>query len=432
MLKFIHAADIHLDSPLTGLSKYEGAPAEAIRQAARRAFERLVQLAIEEKVAFILLAGDLYDGDWRDYQTGLYFGVQLSKLHDAGIAVYLISGNHDAANRMTLSLQLPPNPDGSQVMLSHDAPETVLLKDAGVAIHGRGFPDAAFEGNAAINYPPGLDGYYNIGLMHTSFDYEAGGAHSRYAPCQMVHLEARRYQYWALGHIHKRDSERTTSTGAPVVFPGNIQGRNIREEGPKGCMVCTVDNRHQTTLRFVPLDVFRWKRCRVDVTGATGSDAVQQRISSELRNLHEYAGDLPHAVRVEVHGRCEAHNQVASEVQHWTNQVRADAVAIGGGQLWIEKVKFSTSPPLSGEDAAALDSAAGEVGAYLHQLRNDAQWPEQFSGLMQSFEDLHQRLPAELQDAANGSSLTDPAYLNTLLAEVEPLLLSRLHRDAQS
>ncbi len=431
MFKFIHAADIHLDSPLTGLNKYEGAPADAIRQAARRAFERLVQLAVDERVAFVLLAGDLYDGDWRDYQTGLYFAGQLSRVHAAGIAVYLISGNHDAANRMTLSLELPPNPDGTPVMLSHDAPQTIRLEPLDVAIHGRGFPDAVFEGNAVLDYPAGVEGCYNIGLLHTSFDYESGGAHARYAPCQMSHLETRRYQYWALGHIHRRDDQRRTSAGAPVVFPGNIQGRHIREEGAKGCMVCTVSDTLETTLRFAPLDVFRWKRLKVDVTGASDALAVMKLVRGSLSNLLESAGDLPHAIRVEIEGRCPAHHVVASKIEHWTAQLRAEAVAIGGGKLWIEKVKFRTSAPLGREEAAALDNAASEVGAYLQELKEDDVWPAQFPELMQTFNELHQRLPPALQDASGDASLIDQQQLTSLLEEVEPLLLQRLHTSAE-
>ena len=109
MFKFIHAADIHLDSPLKGLEQYEGAPADEIRGATRRALENLVDLALRESVDFVLLAGDLYDGDWKDHNTGLFFVAQMARLREANIPVVAISGNHDAANKMTKSLRLPDN-----------------------------------------------------------------------------------------------------------------------------------------------------------------------------------------------------------------------------------------------------------------------------------------------------------------------------------
>ena len=112
MFKFLHAADIHLDSPLRGLSRYESAPAESVRNACRRAFENLVDLAIEEKVAFVLLSGDLYDGDWKDYSTGIFLGRQVGRLGRNGIAVFAVAGNHDAASRITeIDAALPRLPD---------------------------------------------------------------------------------------------------------------------------------------------------------------------------------------------------------------------------------------------------------------------------------------------------------------------------------
>src|SRR5436190_9561279 len=121
MFKFLHAADIHLDSPPVGLERYDGAPVE-IRQATRRALENLVQLALDEQVAFVLIAGDLYDRDWRDYRTGLFFVNQMARLRQAKIPVFAIAGNHDAANKMTRTLRMQAN-----VMLTTEEPESRIL-----------------------------------------------------------------------------------------------------------------------------------------------------------------------------------------------------------------------------------------------------------------------------------------------------------------
>jgi exonuclease SbcD len=164
MLKFIHAADIHLDSPLKGLEDYEGAPVEEIRAATRRALENLVKLAIEEQVDFVLIAGDVYDGDCTDYNTGLFFTGQLVQLREAGIPVYLIAGNHDAANKMSRSLKLPDNTR----MLSHEEPETVLLEELRVAIHGQSFASQAVTDDLSQGYPEARKGMFNIGMLHTS------------------------------------------------------------------------------------------------------------------------------------------------------------------------------------------------------------------------------------------------------------------------
>src|SRR5208337_4853045 len=158
MFKFIHAADIHLDSPLRGLSRYESAPVESIRDACRRAFKNLVDLAIAEKVAFVLLAGDLYDGDWKDYSTGIFLSQQMGRLHQHNILVFAVAGNHDAANRMTRALDTPPN----MKMLSTRRAETIKLDDLGVAIHGRSFGSQHVNENLVATFDTAEKGMFNI------------------------------------------------------------------------------------------------------------------------------------------------------------------------------------------------------------------------------------------------------------------------------
>ena len=163
MVSFLHAADLHLDSPLRKLERYEGAPAETLRSATRGALDNLVALALDRAVDFVLIAGDIYDGSWRDYNTGLFFASRMSRLGEADIPVFLIAGNHDAASRMTRSLRLPENVHQFPV----DRPDTVRLDRLGVAIHGQGFASPAVKENLAAAYPPAVPGYVNIGLLHT-------------------------------------------------------------------------------------------------------------------------------------------------------------------------------------------------------------------------------------------------------------------------
>jgi exonuclease SbcD len=254
MFKFIHAADVHLDSPLRGLEQYEGAPVEEIRGASRRALENLVELAIAEQVAFVLFAGDLYDGDWKDYNTGLYFGRQMTKLREAGIRAFLLSGNHDAASQLTRHLRLPDNIK----ILSDQKPESVSLEDFGVMLHGQGFPRRVVTENLSAGYPKPVPHLFNIGLLHTSVDGREG--HEPYAPCSLEGLLSKGYDYWALGHVHRRE---ILHQDPWVVFPGNIQGRHVRETGPKGCTVVTVRDGRVLSVEHRDLNVLRWSVCDV-------------------------------------------------------------------------------------------------------------------------------------------------------------------------
>ena len=338
MFKFLHAADIHLDSPLRGLDRYEGCPSDEIRGATRRALDNLVQLAIEEQVAFVLIAGDVYDGDWKDHNTGLWFVKRMAELRDAGIKVFLIRGNHDAQNRMTRDLRLPDNVDLARV----DRPQTCHLDDVPVAIHGQGFASQAVTDDLAASYPARDPGCFNVGMLHTSVNGREG--HDRYAPCTVESLRAKNYGYWALGHVHKR--EVLDERDGPIVFPGNIQGRHIREAGPKGCMLVTVEG-HRVAVRGVPparrppvgdLPARRLGRGRMATTSAEPSRTPCPACLDEGRGAVL-------ALRVEVVGESAAPTSAARRSGRLVaHEIRATAVDHGAGRVWVEEVKLRTRP----------------------------------------------------------------------------------------
>jgi len=417
MFSFIHAADIHLDSPLKGLEQYEGAPVDEIRGATRRALENLVDVAIDRDVDFVLIAGDLYDGDWKDHNTGLYFVSQMSRLRETKIPVLVIRGNHDAESRMTKSLRLPDNVE----VLSHTRAQTAKtrkLADLGVAVHGKSFAKAAEYENLAQEYPEKKKGMFNIGLLHTSL----GGAegHEPYAPCTIEELRQKEYDYWALGHVHQREVKHEDP---PMIFCGNIQGRHIREPGEKGCYVVTVDEGGGTQYRFEPLDVFRWARCEVEASGAERGSDVLDLFSTALSELTQQHEAMPMAVRVEVTGRCRAHEQLAADAVAWINQIRATALDAGGGRIWVEKVSFRTGPERDIDGEAMADGPIGELLRYCTELREDK---EQLLGLGEELEDLWRKLPDDLKRGEERLAFDDPQRLREILADVQPLLCSRL------
>ena len=178
-MKFIHAADIHLDSPLDGLSAYTDAPLTLLRTATREAFTRLITEAIDQAVDFMVLAGDLYDGTWRDHNTGIFFCGEMGRLKKAGIPVYLLFGNHDAESEMTKKLQLPDN----VFVFEARKPCTWRIEPLRVALHGQSFRQKETTENLATDYPPPLAGWFNIGVLHTAL--EGNAAHARYAPLQL-------------------------------------------------------------------------------------------------------------------------------------------------------------------------------------------------------------------------------------------------------
>ncbi len=416
--KFIHAADIHLDSALRGLQQYEGAPVDEIRRAPREGLSNLVDLAIEQSVKFVLIAGDLYDGNWKNFQTGMFFVKQATRLRAAGIPLYVIAGNHDAANKMTRSLPLPDN----VTFFSADAPQTVILEELDVAIHGQSFATAEVLDDLSLAYPAAIRGCLNIGLLHTSADGRED--HDPYAPCSLEGLRLKGYDYWALGHIHKRE---VLCQEPLVAFSGNVQGRHIRETGPKGCFVVTVQSDRRLEAVFHPLDVMRWEVALVDLQDVNDIDEVPSRVSYQLEQLYCQAAGRPLAIRVELRGATALHRALQADLDHWMHQIRGLAVDMGQGQIWIEKVKLRTTDPARVGSTKPVDEAAiGELTELFAQVRSN---PLLLDEIGFDFEAVTKKLPPELKSRFDIGTQNE-SWLTEVLDQAEALLLHRLQGGA--
>lgn len=416
MIKFIHAADIHLDSPLIRLSYHEGAPVDELRQATRQALNNLVALAITEKVDFVLISGDLYDGDWKDYNTGLYFVSQMSKLREAHIPVYIISGNHDAASKITRTIRFP---EGTHVFPKNE-PSTLIVKNLDVAIHGQSFASPAVTQNLSLNYPAPIPGNFNIGMLHTCATGREG--HEPYAPCTVEDLQLKGYDYWALGHVHQRE---ILSHDPLIVFPGNTQGRNIRETGAKGCMLVTVDEKGRPSADFKSLDVIRWIRLPVDASGAGSGNDVVDLVSENMERILGENSGMPLIARVEIAGSSPAHTDLAAYRERWINDIKSVAVDISGDRIWIEKVKFRTTSPKDIETGGHAEGPIGELWRYLDTLRSDS---DQLIEIGETLKEITRKLPREVMEDREVISPEDPQWLAEQLDQVGPMLVRRLMR----
>ena len=414
MFKFIHAADVHLDSPLRGLSRYESAPAESIRNACRRAFENLVDRAIEEKVAFVLLAGDLYDGDWKDYNTGIFLSQQMGRLGQHNISVFAVAGNHDAANRMTKALDSPAN----MKILSSRKVETIKLDDLAVAIHGRSFGTQHVDENLAAGFVAAEKGMFNIGLLHTSLDGREG--HAVYAPCTMDDLRSKGYQYWALGHIHKQEF---VSKDPWIVFPGCVQGRHIRETGPKGCVLVTVEDGVISEVEKIALDVLRWVRCNVDLTDVAGMREVLERTRKTIEKERTLANGRPLAMRIRFEGTTKISDELAAYPERLEQQIKALGAEIAGDNLWIERIENAAVGKLDLDSTLNDDTAFGKL---LKEILATPGNPEEITGLKDILADLRQKMPSEAFGPDFVLNLDEEQTVQRLVEEAKHMLVGRL------
>jgi exonuclease SbcD len=418
-LKFIHCSDLHVDSPLDGLERYPGAPVEALRGATREALGNLVALAIERRVDFVVIAGDVFDGDWRDINTGLFFVAQMRRLDRAGIPVYVKKGNHDAASEITRALTMPANVHEFPVRHAH----TFRIESLNVALHGRSFGERAVPQDLAASYPPPVPGCLNVGVLHTSLSGYA--AHDPYAPTTLDTLRGLGYDYWALGHVHAREVLRERAPR--IVYCGNLQGRHAGETGPKGCeLVEWVDG--ELRAEPVALDVVRWARLALPIDGLVDVPDFLREAERAFRAAHERADGRLSAWRLQLGGVGPLHRWLAAHADVAHTELRSLADAASGGLAWIEKVRLDCRPPPQ-RGGPASDDPLAECLRLAAELADDPARLREFGDA--SLREMLAKLPSALRVGPGSLGLDDPARLAALLREAEALLLDRLAEGAR-
>lgn len=413
---FLHAADIHLDSPLRGLDRYDAAPVEAMRGATRRAFSNLIQCAIDEKVAFILLAGDLYDGDWKDYSTGIFLSQQVGKLQAHNIRVYAVAGNHDAANKMTKALDSPSN----MTLLASRKVEKIHLAEWGVMLHGRSFSTQQVHDNLVTGFAQADPNCFNIGLLHTSLDGREG--HAPYAPCTVEDMRTKGYHYWALGHVHQQE---VVAQEPWIVFPGCLQGRHIRETGAKGAVLVTVQHGEVRQVTPVALDVLRWSLCRVEVSAALSVQDVLEQCRQAMSDALSAAEGRLLAMRIRLEGVSACADELAAYPERLEQQLKALGAELAGEDLWLERVENVVTRQ---RDLAAVLADDNAVAKLLGDIVNMPPHPAAIDGLEEVIREVKQKLPHEAFASTATVNLDDPATLHRLIAEAKQMLIGRLLR----
>jgi exonuclease SbcD len=380
---FIHAADLHIDSPLAGLRLKDAAVATRFAEAGRRAVEALVAETIASKASFLIIAGDVFDGSWKDVTTGLFFVGAIGRLHREGIPTFIVKGNHDAESVVARDL---PYPDSVRVFSASQA-SSIVLESCRVVLHGRSFPNRHIDEFVAT-YPARHDGWLNIGVLHTSLDGRPG--HAGYAPCSVDDLKRFGYDYWALGHIHAHE---IVDRDPWIVFPGNLQGRGIRETGAKGAVRVTVEDGRIVEVAPMVLDGARWAHLTLDIPDADAEDEVVARITAAIADAHAGAEGRPLAIRVTLTGATALHNHLVARREWLEEDLRARALQFGD-DCWIEQLKVrTTSPPrplaqLSSEDSLDLDQLLDATLA-------DAEFAATLADLIET---VRAKLPKDLQD----------------------------------
>lgn len=413
---FLHAADIHLDRALKGLPAAADSPPELLT-APRTAFVNLVDEAIGGGAAFMILAGDLYDSEWKDYSTGYFFQEQMGRLDRAGVRVVLLYGNHDADQAMTKTLVPPAN----VYTFGSAKPETIRFDDLHVALHGQSFRLAATTDNLAAAYPAPVPGYLNIGVLHTAL--EGYPPHGLYAPCTLSQLCNAGYDYWALGHVH---GHKVLAESPWVVYPGNLQGLHVNEPGPRGALRVPVSGGTIGRPQRVLVDVLRWARLEIDIAQASELSDIPRLVSDAMRQCLEDADGRHVCARVRLIGMTPLHGDLISRRPQINAEIRGQAIALQSQQLHIERVEIATTAPSSSETIAARGDALAELQRYLLAATSE---PEFLAGLQAALAPVVSDLPLgiSLDDYPHLAAVRD-GQLSDMLEALAPAVLDHISK----
>lgn len=420
--RFLHTADIHLDSPLRSLALRDSEIADMIGNATRQAFQRTIDLCLEEQVDALLIAGDLYDGDLKSMKTAIFFGAQIRRLADAGIRAFIVRGNHDAESRITKQLSLPP----AAHVFSGRA-ESVEIEGKGVVVHGISFANPAAPESLLPKFKAPKAGFFNIGMLHTSLAGAEG--HDTYAPCSVKDLFDHGFDYWALGHIHKRQVAAEGRRRA--VMPGIPQGRHIGESGAKSVTLVTLEDDGDVTLEERQVAVATFALVPVDLGGLQEWAEVLRSMETALRRARADTAAEHLVARVVLSGETALATRLRRDNDVLRDEARQFASALS--KTAVEKVSLGALKA----SAALPPSGGGDPFVDLQRLIVDEiQHAESFHAEVRDLvTSLQKNLPPELRDALFSDWLSSDledregagkAWLERLIREGSDDVLARL------
>lgn len=379
--RFVHTADLHLDSPFVGVQQVNDRVASQLREATFSAFERIVDLCLMRDADFVLVAGDVYDARDRSLRAQLRFRDGLRRLSEAGISSFVVHGNHDPLDSWAATLKWPEpvhifGGDAVAVKPVERDSETIAH------VYGISYRTQEVRENLARKFRRTDDSTFAIGLLHCNVGADTG--HEPYAPCSMEDLARAGMDYWALGHVH---NHRTLSKEKPtVVYPGNPQGRHPRELGPRGCYVVEVDDTGRATSEFVAVDSVRWLWESVPIDGLDTDDALVSAVERTCQQMRNTARGRPVVGRMSLTGRGPVHASLtrpgfAMELVERLRETEGAADPF----VWIERLEVDTRPPL---DLEARRAGQDFVADLLNLIQGYRRNPERIQSLREHLKPL--------------------------------------------
>ena len=367
-ITFVHCADLHLDSPFEGIHALEPDIASILRDATFKAFDNVVNLAICKKADFLIIAGDVYDGADRSLRAQLRFRDGLRKAIENNIQCFVAHGNHDPLSGWEAGLIMP---EGVHRFGGKDAEQFTIRRGSEdlAYIYGISYPVRNVQENLVPRFKPEVSAPFTIGVLHCN----VGGdpSHDNYAPCVVDDLVNCRIDYWALGHIHTR---KVLSDSAPcIVYPGNTQGRSVRELGARGCYHVRVDETGRVKTEFVATDLIRWSTKKVDITDLDTVDDLLSALYKSREEARSQAEGRAVVLRLRLIGRGDLHSKLKRvEPDRDLAKVLREGESERSDFVWMESIEVATRPPIDITKRRGVEDFVGYFLRAAERLRKQS------------------------------------------------------------
>ncbi|KQS93891.1 MULTISPECIES: metallophosphoesterase family protein [unclassified Rhizobium] len=414
--RFVHTADLHLDSPLRSLALKNAELADLVRGATRTALTRIIDLCIAESVDALLIAGDLYDGSQTSMNTALFLAAEMRRLETAGIRVFIIRGNHDSQSTMTRELTFPDN-----VHVFSGRAKSVLAKHLpdgrAVHIHGISFAHPHAPDSLLPSFQAPVSDAVNIGMLHTSLAGTPG--HDPYAPTSAADLASHGFDYWALGHVHLRQVH---SQSPLIVMPGMPQGRDINEAGPKTVTLVTVGDDGVLTPVEHAIGQAVFERLNVDLVGIEDWRQMLDAVGHSLTSLRSEAVGDHLIVRLRLTGATLLAWKLRRDPDFLLAELSNLAAGLNG--CWIEKIDIECS----GIETNAALSGPDPVEELASLIRTDVLTSHAFrQETAVIMDELLLRLPRDLRDSLAGDEQAAEVLAESMARAGSDDILAYLH-----
>ncbi len=369
-IKFIHCADLHLDSPFQGLTTKEPSLADRFKHSTNEAFVKIIDLCLAEKVDFLTIGGDTFDGADRSLCAQILLRDQLERLQKANIPVIIVAGNHDPLSDWLSEIKYPENVH----LLGSNKVEKIPIEKNGktvTTIYGISYKVKEVTENLSLKFQTKEEDTVSIGMLHANVGSKK--EHAPYSPCTISDLKSTNMDIWLLGHIHTPE---VLCADPLILYPGNIQGRHINENGPRGCYIIKIDSNRKISYEFKPTQNILWKQEVINIknimTAIELADLLSDKCEEELSKLTNDEKGI--VIRWKLTGPTPLYHELTmTDKIEETKEILVERFFNQAPFIFPESIRLSIKPERQKEDYLNQENFIGDFLRLAGKIENNDQ-----------------------------------------------------------